>query len=849
MDCFKCKQHLSDPRFLSKHFRLVHGMKEDDDYICSFSGNCNKFFSNLTHLNRHFKGHLQVQLNRHDSNSSQHSSLSLATTSTSSQSSASNSETDSEFSYPLSLSLDDTAIQMDETLVPSESEIMPVMQHTQENSHTIEESGIAFALELHNNNNFTRKNVIQVQSNIMRNVLQPIVAHMRRSIKDQYGDGLEQRLFVSSLVQEISEPFRACESDHQLFEWLTANDYMSNYNEFIINTELSEIHRCGEIRYDKCDVTGVLLPIQFQFRKFFEKNDLLLKTLKDIDRISRNPELNSHFIHGRLWREKSKSFVEAGKIVLPFFLYIDDCEINNPLGSHCDPISFLYYSFPVVQNCQLFLAAAMKGKHYKDFGNERSLRALVHEIKFLEENGIAIQTSEGSKRVHFILGLVLGDNLGINTILGFSSSFNHNFFCRFCKVIKETTHQLTVANTNLLRNPTNYAADVAANDLSSTGIAENSILNSINSFQVTTNYCVDVMHDIFEGICHYDLCHVIHYLIRQNYFSIETLNVRKQMFNYGEIEIGNFSCEINLTHLNNHHLKMTAREMMTFVHLFPLMVGDLVPQDDEVWIFLLSLIEIIEILLCFEIPRDLAERLQLLIKQHHTDYIRLFYNSKTEKPDTLKPKHHLMLHYLSVILQSGPPRLFWCFRYEAFHKEFKAYARSITSRKNICVTLAKKYQLKFAHSIMQPPSDSLYTVQECNRSYSQHNELIDTFCRSRGINTNFTCYSKCVYLCKTFKRGYYISQYADTIDIDNTLIFIIAEIILIDGCDTPHLVCKHTKILKYYNHFAAFSVDISCIPDPNDKFSVVSLANIVGPPVNLHKTARGLNMIRPRQYC
>lgn len=114
------------------------------------------------------------------------------------------------------------------------------------------------------------------------------------------------------------------------------------------------------------------------------------------------------------------------------------------------------------------------------------------------------------------------------------------------------------------------------------------------------------------------------------------------MFNYGEIEIGNISPAITQSNLKHFHLKMTAREMMTFISLFPLMVGDFVPKDDEVWLFMLDFLQIIDILLSYDIPRDLAERLKYLIKRHHSQYIYLFN-------DTFKPKHHLMLHYFNVI--------------------------------------------------------------------------------------------------------------------------------------------------------------------------------------------------------
>lgn len=84
-----------------------------------------------------------------------------------------------------------------------------------------------------------------------------------------------------------------------------------------------------------------------------------------------------------------------------------------------------------------------------------------------------------------------------------------------------------------------------------------------------TNYCVDVMHDIFEGICHYDMCHVIFYYTQTvKLFSLEKFNNHKTTFHYGPIEVDNISLRITLLHLQNNHLKMSAREVMTFIHFF-----------------------------------------------------------------------------------------------------------------------------------------------------------------------------------------------------------------------------------------------------------------------------------------
>lgn len=96
-----------------------------------------------------------------------------------------------------------------------------------------------------------------------------------------------------------------------------------------------------------------------------------------------------------------------------------------------------------------------------------------------------------------------------------------------------------------------------------------------------------MMHDFYEGICHYDMCHIIKYLLHKysKIIYLKTLNTRKFNFNYGPIECGDLSPEISINHLNNFYLKMSAREAMTFIHYFSLMVGDLVPENDEIWSF------------------------------------------------------------------------------------------------------------------------------------------------------------------------------------------------------------------------------------------------------------------------
>lgn len=59
-------------------------------------------------------------------------------------------------------------------------------------------------------------------------------------------------------------------------------------------------------------------------------------------------------MQGSLWKEKLSQY--QNKIAVPYFMYIDDFELNNPLGSHAsfNSLSAIYYSFPLSDQSKLF---------------------------------------------------------------------------------------------------------------------------------------------------------------------------------------------------------------------------------------------------------------------------------------------------------------------------------------------------------------------------------------------------------------------------------------------------------------------------------------------------------------
>lgn len=148
----------------------------------------------------------------------------------------------------------------------------------------------------------------------------------------------------------------------------------------------------------------------------------------------------SSFLNGSTWKNIKNIFPD--KIVFPIFIYYDDAEMGNPLGSHSgiDKMGCVYYTVPALPPEYLspleniFPAYLF---HFSDrgtckFDNKTMFSALINTLIDLQENGITIVVNSMSIKIYFVLGLILGNNLGLNSMLEFVEIFSVNYYCRIC---------------------------------------------------------------------------------------------------------------------------------------------------------------------------------------------------------------------------------------------------------------------------------------------------------------------------------------------------------------------------------------------------------------------------------
>ncbi|KAL4711733.1 hypothetical protein ACJJTC_003500 [Scirpophaga incertulas] len=392
-------------------------------------------------------------------------------------------------------------------------------------------------------------------------------------------------------------------------------------------------------------------------------------------------DFNKYTFHLKFYHNVSDYYI------CPIVLFFDDLETGNPLGSHagCNKIGAVYVSIasiPPEYSSRLeniFLAMLFHSADRNIFGNKALFNSLIKQLKYLNKHGIDININEATIKVKFSLAVIAGDNLGLHSILGFSESFSALSYCRFCHSTKDQCRTQMTCDDNTKRTVDQYKDDV----IQKKGIRENCIWNEINDFHVYNNVYCDVMHDLCEGVHRYGMALIINSLITLKFFTLNQLNDRIKYFDF---RVSNKPPLVSKNNLDKGAIMFSASEMLCLVRYFQFLVGDLVPDNDDIWQYYLCLLELTNVIMSQTFSNELLLFLKNLIFEHHERYISLFGG--------LKPKHHFLVHYPDIIKNIGPPILLSAFKYEAKHLDLKRVSNSINTQKNLPLSLAIKCQLK-----------------------------------------------------------------------------------------------------------------------------------------------------------
>ncbi len=163
------------------------------------------------------------------------------------------------------------------------------------------------------------------------------------------------------------------------------------------------------------------------------------------------------------------------------------------------------------------------------------------------------------------------------------------------------------------------------------GVKKYCILNDLKYYHQTNNFAFDITHDLYEGIVPFHIKLIIHQFVRvDKYFTIEVLNERIINFCYGNVDKSNKQIQLTYVQINE---------------------------------------------------------LEHLIQEFQSGFKELFPN------ETLKKKHHNLIHYPRSFRMLGNLIDFSTIRFEAKHSMFKTASHSTKNFRNIIKTVIRKHQI------------------------------------------------------------------------------------------------------------------------------------------------------------
>lgn len=535
---------------------------------------------------------------------------------------------------------------------------------------------------------------ISEKESLLRFKLQGIKAKGSGSIAGNVDKFLYDCMFLD---RNMFDPFKTEYSRLKFFS--DCGTYVEPV-EIILGERLEVVRSQGKPSSSLIPCTFQMIPIASVFQKIFSMENVLSDTMMYIDslKIKKDLGLYSNIMHGSSWQDIAFKYCGDRDLHLPIVLYDDDFDISNPLGTKAGSYKLggVYLSIPCLPpkysstlNC-IFTIALYHSSDRVTFGNHRLFQPIIQQLNSLKNEGIRITTANFNGTIRFHVVAITGDNLGLHSILGFVESFRANFPCRYCLVSKDDLNSLDFEQPSLARNTENYEDQLLIADPRQTGIKERCVWSRLDGFSLFENTAVDVLHDFLEGTCRYCLQFVITDLVTNcKYLSLELLQCTLQVFDYGpDSDSKPVSAVVPVR--SSLTIKTSASEMINLVRYLGLMIGKYIPEESTTWALYLNLRVLLDKLLNNDLTEGNITQLKYLVAEHNSQY-------KEFAQTNLKPKHHFMTHYPTIIKKLGPLSQTWTMRFEAKHRIAKLAARSSTNRRNICKTIAIKNQLILNH--------------------------------------------------------------------------------------------------------------------------------------------------------
>jgi len=307
--CYKCNKSFKDGDLLIKHLQLYHLIKKpslDDPLQCKLPS-CNQLFSAYCNFRKHIRKPHDIPFCE--------TPIETAVESVPEK-------------LNLSLNSFDFDFCFDEL---NDSHIQRIFNYFKENS-------FLFTLRLHEKSFLPRNEIVKVQS-MVAELIAPIGSALYKA-----GTNAEAlKKIQESIISFCANPFETIQSEHTFFKTLKMKKLFEDPKPYTISNVIAPTNKKGRASLLPNKVDIIMMPVVFQIKSFFELPNILKLTIQNQKFLEASNNFRN-FVNTESWTKKLKNYKDDD-IVIPFFLYFDDFQTNNPIGAHVSSICGCYYSF------------------------------------------------------------------------------------------------------------------------------------------------------------------------------------------------------------------------------------------------------------------------------------------------------------------------------------------------------------------------------------------------------------------------------------------------------------------------------------------------------------------------
>lgn len=440
----------------------------------------------------------------------------------------------------------------------------------------------------------------------------------------------------------------------------------------------------------------VYIPILDQLQRLLNNREVYLSVMTPPN--DPQPDVFTSYEDGNKFKQSSLFQAHPNSLQLHF--YLDEVQMCNAIGSYDQKVVFVYFRLGRLKDHfrstfkAINLISIFKNDLIEKCGINSILKYVVDDIKLLEQ-GFPFVINGRTEFIRGTITAVCADNLASHEIGGFKKGFGCGFRkCRFCYATSEEIQTKFVDFQFVAREEKDHDEQCAALDVEELrehvsflyGLRQNSVLNHLDHFHVTSGLPPDAMHDLLEGVIPYTMVPLLARFIRKKYFTLKELNYKIKNFKYGTGEIKDKPSVIKHQHLfTSKTIRGSASQKWLLAVMLPLMVGSRVPRNDRAWKCFICLLKI-----CRLVFQSKISELELLYLGDCIARFLTLFKKCFKLP--IIPKMHFLVHYPRLIREFGPLLSLWCMNFEAKHAYFKSMQKRIGNWINVPFTLAYRHQ-------------------------------------------------------------------------------------------------------------------------------------------------------------